>query len=140
MRLTDTLRFARDAALGTPLRTALSVLAMSIGVAAVVILTALGDGARRYVVGQFSSIGTNLVIVLPGRSGTGGFNPANAITSTPRDLTIDDAASLRRLPTVRRVAPLAVGNSEIAYGGKLREAMVAGSTGAPHGTPVTLPA
>ena len=128
MRLADTLRFARDAALGTPLRTALSVLAMSIGVAAVVILTALGDGARRYVVGQFSSIGTNLVIVLPGRSGTGGFNPANAITSTPRDLTIDDAASLRRLPTVRRVAPLAVGTSEIAYGGKLREAMVAGST------------
>jgi len=43
MRLTDPLRFARDAALGTPLRTALSVLAMSIGVAAVVILTALGD-------------------------------------------------------------------------------------------------
>ena len=128
MRLTDTLRFARDAALGTPLRTALSVLAMSIGVAAVVILTALGDGARRYVVGQFSSIGTNLVIVLPGRSGTGGFNPANAITSTPRDLTIDDAAALRRAPAVSRVAPLAVGTSEISYGGRLREVMVAGST------------
>ncbi len=128
MRLADTLRFARDAATGTPLRTALSVLAMSIGVAAVVILTALGDGARRYVVGQFSSLGTNLVIVLPGRSGTGGFNPANAITSTPRDLTVDDAASLRRLSAVRRVAPLTVGTSEIAHGGKLREIMVAGST------------
>ena len=128
MRLTDTLRFARDAATGTPLRTLLSVLAMSIGVAAVVILTALGDGARRYVVGQFSSLGTNLVIVLPGRSGTGGFNPANAITTTPRDLTIDDAASLKRLPGVRRVAPLAVGSSEISFGGKLREIMVAGST------------
>ena len=128
MRLADTLRFARDAATGYPVRTALSVLAMSIGVAAVVILTALGDGARRYVVGQFSSLGTNLVIVLPGRSGTGGFNPANAITTTPRDLTVDDAGSLRRLPSVRRVAPLAVGTSEIAYGGKLREAMVAGST------------
>ena len=128
MRLADTLRFARDAATGYPVRTALSVLAMSIGVAAVVLLTALGDGARRYVVGQFSSLGTNLVIVLPGRSGTGGFNPANAITSTPRDLTIDDAASLRRLPTVRRVAPLAVGTSEMAFGGRLREVMVAGST------------
>ena len=128
MRLTDTLRFARDAATGYPMRTTLSVLAMSIGVAAVVILTALGDGARRYVVGQFSSLGTNLVIVLPGRSGTGGFNPANAITSTPRDLTIDDAGSLRRLPGVRRVAPLAVGTSEINFGGKLREVMVAGST------------
>ena len=128
MRLADTLRFARDAATGYPMRTALSVLAMSIGVAAVVLLTALGDGARRYVVGQFSSLGTNLVIVLPGRSGTGGFNPANAITSTPRDLTIDDAASLRRLPNVKRVAPLAVGTSEMAFGGRLREVMVAGST------------
>ncbi len=128
MRLADTLRFARDAATGYPLRTALSVLAMSIGVAAVVILTALGDGARRYVVGQFSSIGTNLVIVLPGRSGTGGFNPANAITTTPRDLTVDDAAALRRAGAVSRVAPLAVGTSEINFGGKLREVMVAGST------------
>lgn len=128
MRLTDTLRFARDAATGYPMRTTLSVLAMSIGVAAVVILTALGDGARRYVVGQFSSIGTNLVIVLPGRSGTGGFNPANAITTTPRDLTVDDAGALRRAPAVSRVAPLAVGTSEISFGGRLREIMVAGST------------
>ena len=128
MRLADTLRFARDAATGYPMRTSLSVLAMSIGVAAVVILTALGDGARRYVVGQFSSIGTNLVIVLPGRSGTGGFNPANAITTTPRDLTIDDAAALRRASAVSRVAPLSVGTSEISFGGRLREIMVAGST------------
>lgn len=128
MRFADTLRFARDAATGYPMRTTLSVLAMSIGVAAVVVLTALGDGARRYVVGQFSSIGTNLVIVLPGRSGTGGFNPANAITTTPRDLSVDDAASLQRLPAVKRVAPLAVGTSEISFGGRLREVMVAGST------------
>ncbi|NJD25815.1 MAG: FtsX-like permease family protein [Betaproteobacteria bacterium] len=127
MRPADTLRFARDAALGTPLRTALSVLAMSIGVAAVVVLTALGDGARRYVVGQFSSLGANLVIVLPGRSGTGGFNPANAITTTPRDLTIDDAAAVRRAPAVKRVGPLAVGTSEIAFGGRLREVIVAGT-------------
>jgi putative ABC transport system permease protein len=129
MRFADTLRFARDAAAGYPLRTALSVLAMSIGVAAVVILTALGDGARRYVVGQFSSIGTNLVIVLPGRSGTGGFNPANAITTTPRDLTVDDAAALLRARAVRQAAPLAVGTSEISFGGRLREVVVAGTTG-----------
>ena len=128
MRLPDILRFARDAATGYPMRTTLSVLAMSIGVAAVVILTALGDGARRYVVGQFSSIGTNLVIVLPGRSGTGGFNPANAITTTPRDLTVDDAAALHRASAVSRLAPLTVGTSEISFGGRLREIIVAGST------------
>ena len=128
MRLPDILRFARDAATGYPMRTTLSVLAMSIGVAAVIILPALGDGARRYVVGQFSSIGTNLVIVLPGRSGTGGFNPANAITTTPRDLTVDDAAALQRASAVSRLAPLTVGTSEISFGGRLREIIVAGST------------
>jgi len=128
MKLVDTLRFARDAAFGYPLRTTLSVLAMSIGVASVVVLTALGDGARRYVVDQFSSLGSNLVIVLPGRSGTGGFNPANAITSTPRDLTVSDAAALLRAPAVKKVAPLTAGTSEISFGGKLREVMVAGTT------------
>lgn len=127
MRAPDLIRFARDAASGNPLRTCLLVLAMAIGVAAVVVLTALGDGARRYVVGEFSSLGTNLVIVLPGRSQTGGFNPGNAITSTPRDLTLDDAQSLQRASAVRRVAPLLIGTSEISFGGRLREVMVAGT-------------
>ncbi len=126
MRIPDVLRFARDAATGYPLRTGLSVLAMAIGVAAVVVLTALGDGARRYVVDQFSSLGSNLVIVVPGRSATGGFNPANAVTRTPRDLTIDDAESLLRLPAVRRAAPLVVGTSEVSAAGRLREGVVAG--------------
>ena len=127
MRAPDLIRFARDAATGNPLRASLLVLAMAIGVAAVVVLTALGDGARRYVVDEFSSLGTNLVIVLPGRSQTGGFNPGNAITNTPRDLTIDDAQALLRASAVQRVVPLAVGTSEISYGGKLREVMVAGT-------------
>jgi putative ABC transport system permease protein len=129
MKLLDTLRFARDATTGTPLRTGLLILAMSIGVAAVVILTSLGDGARRYVLQEFSAIGSNLVIVLPGRSETGGINPANLITSTPRDLTVDDANALRRLPGVVRVAPIVVATTEVSAAGKLREAMMVGTTG-----------
>ncbi|MFA7241995.1 MAG: ABC transporter permease [Sulfuricellaceae bacterium] len=128
MRTPDLIRFARDAAAGNPLRTALLVLSVAIGVAAVVVLTALGDGARRYVINEFSSLGSNLVIVLPGRSETGGFNPANVITTTPRDLTVNDARALLRGAAIRRVAPLAVGTSEISADGKLREVMVAGST------------
>lgn len=124
----DTLRFATRAATGYPLRTALMVLAMSIGVAAVVVLTALGDGARRYVVNEFASLGSNLVIVLPGRSETGGFNPVNAVTSTPRDLTVEDAAALTRAPAVLRSAPITVGTSEAAYGGKLRDVTIVGAT------------
>ena len=128
MRPADVLRFAAGSATGSPLRTFLMVLAMSIGVAAVVMLTALGDGARLYVVNEFSSLGSNLVIVLPGRSETGGFNPANAITGTPRDLTVGDAQAIARAPSVLRTAPLTIGTSEASYGGKLRDATVVGTT------------
>lgn len=128
MRTPDLLRFARDAATGSPLRTVLLVLAISIGVAAVVVLTALGDGARRYVMSEFSSLGTNLVVVMPGRSQTGGFSPANAISGTSRDLTIDDAMALQHAEAIRRVAPLAIGTSEISVGSRLREVMVGGTT------------
>jgi putative ABC transport system permease protein len=128
MRTPDLLTFARTAATGNPLRAGLLVLAMAIGVAAVVVLTALGDGARRYVMNEFSSLGSNLVIVLPGRSQTGGFNPGNAVTSTPRDLTIDDAQSLLRLGAVARAAPLTIGTSEVRFEGRLREVMVGGTT------------
>ena len=128
MRTADVFAFARGAAVGSPVRTLLMMLAMAIGVAAVVVLTALGDGARRYVVEQFASLGTNLVIVLPGRSQTGGFSPANVITSTPRDLTIADARALLRAGAVKRVAPLSVGLSELSSGGRLRETMVVGTT------------
>lgn len=127
MKLADTLRFARDAASGTPLRTGLLILSMAIGVAAVVVLTALGDGARRYVVNEFSSIGTNLVIVLPGRSETRGFNPANLITSTPRDITLEDAVALLRIPGVVRHAPIVIGTAEVNAGGRLRQSMLVGT-------------
>jgi putative ABC transport system permease protein len=93
-----------------------------------VVLTALGDGARRYVIREFTTLGSNLVIVLPGRTATGGINPGSAITSTPRDLTVDDARSLLRLPAVLRVAPISVGTSEVSVGGRLRDTLVVGST------------
>ena len=128
MRTRDLLVSTIGAAAGHPLRTSLLMLAMAIGVAAVVVLTALGDGARRYVVREFSALGSNLVIVLPGRTATGGINPGSAVTSTPRDLTVNDAAALSRMPAVQRVAPIAVGTSEISVGGRLRAAMVVGST------------
>lgn len=127
MTPTDTLRFATRAATGYPLRTALMILAMSIGVAAVVVLTALGDGARRYVIDEFAALGSNLVIVLPGRTETGGVGLTSLISTTPRDLTVQDAEALRRAPFVQRVAPLSVGNSEIAFGGRLRDVMVLGT-------------
>ena len=127
MNLSDTLSFASTSLRGARTRTLLMMLAMSIGVAAVVILTALGEGARRYVTGQFSSLGTNLVIVLPGRSETAGVNPGMLLGQTPRDLVVDDAEALLRSPAVRRIAPLAVGAAQASHGARNREVVVAGT-------------
>jgi putative ABC transport system permease protein len=123
----DVLRFVLRALRGYPVRTALMLLAMAIGVAAVVILTSLGEGARRFVVGEFASLGTHLLIVLPGRSETTG-GPPPLLGETPRDLTIDDALALERLRSVRRVAPIAVGSAAVSWGRRDRESIVLGST------------
>jgi putative ABC transport system permease protein len=124
----DVVRFAWGSLRGYPGRTVLMGTAMAIGVGAVVVLTALGEGARGYVVNQFSSLGTNLLIVFPGRTETGGAAPGMFVGQTPRDLTLEDALALARSPLVARVAPLTVGSALVSYGGRSREAPVLGTT------------
>jgi putative ABC transport system permease protein len=126
MKLRDTLALSLASIASTRTRSLLIVLAMALGVGAVVVLTALGDGARRYVVNQFASLGTHLVIVLPGRAETSGGFVGAALGQTPRDLTLDDARAIGQLPGVRRHAPLNVGVAELASGGRLREVTVLG--------------
>lgn len=128
MKLTDTLLFSSGSLRGSPTRTLLMMLAMSIGVAAVVILTALGEGARRYVVNQFASLGTNLVILLPGRTETAGIGPGMMLGQVPREITLDDAESLLRSPVVKRIAPLTVGSASLSLDALNREVIVLGST------------
>lgn len=129
MKATDIIRFAFRASIGYPTRTLLMLVAMAIGVGSVVILSTLGDGARNYVVGQFSSLGTNLLIVLPGRSETVG-GPPPLLGVTPRDLTVDDALALLRSSNIRYVAPIALGAAPVSRGGLEREVTILGST--PH--------
>ena len=84
MSIPDLLLFASKALRGHRLRTGLSMLGVAIGVAAVVVLTSLGVGARDYVTDQFASLGTNILIVLPGKTETTGGLPG--IGGVPRDL------------------------------------------------------
>jgi len=128
VRALDAAGFAFQSLRRTPARSGLMLLAMGIGVAAVMVLTALGEGARRYVTGEFASLGTNLVIVIPGRSETTGASPALFAGETPRDLTVADAAALTRSALVSRVAPIMVGSAAASYGSRTREVSVIGST------------
>lgn len=128
MKLHDTLRFSFKTITSYPTRSFLIILAMALGVAAVVVLTALGNGARRYVLNEFSSIGSNLIAVLPGRAETAGSFPGATMGQTPRDLTLEDARWVGQLPQVRRYAPLNVGAAELSGASRLREVTVLGST------------
>jgi putative ABC transport system permease protein len=123
----DLVAYAAGSVLGYRARTALTLLAMGIGVASVVILTALGEGARRFVTGEFESLGTHLLIVLPGRTETTGGAPP-LMGETPRDLTLDDALAIERSRAVRRIAPIALGSAGVSYREREREVMVIGST------------
>ncbi len=127
MRAIDLIRFSMASLAGARGRTLLMLLAMSIGVASVVVLTALGEGARRYVVGEFAQLGTHLLIVMPGRNETTGGAPP-LFGSTPRDLTLDDALSLLRERSIDRIAPVTVGNAPVSYGSREREVTIVGTT------------
>lgn len=128
MRPDDILRFSLGALQWNRLRTALMLLAMAIGVAAVVILTAVGEGARLFVVHKFASLGTHLIIVIPGRSETTGGGPATFIGETPRDLTIQDALAMARSSLVRSMAPVNIGEVTATWRQRAREVPVIGST------------
>jgi putative ABC transport system permease protein len=128
MRFLDCNRMAAGALWRYPGRTFMMLLATAIGVAAVLVLTSLGEAARRYVSGEFQALGTNLVIVVPGRSETTGMGPGMFISETPRDLTLDDALAVWRSPYVKLAAPVVVGASTVSRGGLERDIAVLGST------------
>ena len=127
MSAEDTFRFAITALLQQPRRAGLSLLGVVIGVVAVIFLTALGEGARRYVIDQFLTLGTDIIVVIPGKTETTGMIPG--FTGTPNDLTLDDArALLRRIPEAIRIAPISMGSETISYGNKSRQVVILGST------------
>ncbi len=126
MRTADSLHFAWQAITSARGRSLLMLLAMSIGVASVVVLTALGEGARRYVVGEFQQLGTDLLFMLPGRNETTG-GPPPLFGLTPRDLTLDDAEALLRSPAIVRIGPISVGQAPVSHGALERDVTILGS-------------
>lgn len=123
----DACRYWLGAMRGHGSRSAMLLLAMAVGVFFVTLLGGLGEGARAYVLGEFSLLGRDILIVLPGRNETtGGMPPITGMA--PRPLTQADAAALDRLPAVRRVAPLHAGQVEISHDNRNREALTLGTT------------
>jgi putative ABC transport system permease protein len=102
------------------------LLAVAIGVFAVILLSGLGEGARAFALNEFSSLVHNTLIILPGRNETtGGMPPITGLS--PRQLTAQDAQSIARLPHVLRVAPQQAGQLQVSAGNRSREALALGT-------------
>ena len=127
MNWLDHCHFSGQALLRHRLRTLMLLLAVTIGVASVLLLTSLGEGARRFITQEFSSLGNRLLVVLPGRKETTGGAPP-IYGTTPRDLTLDDALALSQISTIDKIAPVIAGTALISAGNRSREVITLGST------------
>ncbi len=111
MRFVDALGAALDALRANLLRSALTMLGIVIGVAAVILVVAIGTGARELVVAQIQSLGSNLLIIEPHTAMTPGQRHG---TSTLTEA--DGQAILREVPEVELAVPLVHGNVQIVSG------------------------
>lgn len=128
MRPVDLVRFTLLALRRQGFRSLMLLVAVGLGVSSVVVLTALGEGARLYVLGEFANLGKDTVIMFPGRKETsGGMPPMTGATARP--ITLHDAEVLSRtIPGVTQVAPLVLGNAPVSFKSRERDSIVIGTT------------
>lgn len=124
MRIDDTVRLSLRSLTASKLRSALTMLGIVIGITAVVLLTALGEGIHRFVIEEFTQFGTNLVAVTPGKTTT--FGLSGATISTVRPLSLADADALERIDHIVAVVPVVQGNARVEYGERHRRTNVLG--------------
>ena len=122
----DVVRLALGAVTSHRLRSVLSLLGIAIGIAAVILLTSIGEGTRRYILAQFSQFGTNLIAIHPGKAKTSGM--PGVFGGTTHHLTIDDAEALGRIPGAEKVVPTAFGTARVEAGERGRSIAVNGVT------------
>lgn len=120
----DFIRLTVGSVIAQRLRSFLTALGIAIGIAAVVLLTAIGEGIHRYVLNEFTQFGTNLIAINPGRTTTMGAS-VGAFGNT-RPLTLEDAEALKKLPRVVNVEPVVAGNALVTAGGRQRRTNVYG--------------
>ncbi|MDD2934270.1 MAG: ABC transporter permease [Methylotenera sp.] len=125
MLLADSTRFALQAITSHRMRSFLTLLGIAVGIAAVILLTSIGEGVHRFVLAEFTQFGTNVIGVAPGKVKTGG-QPPTGIPTTARLLTMEDAESLKQLPHVTGSTPTVWGNSEVEGNGRLRRTTIYG--------------
>lgn len=126
MRARDFSFLSLSAIVAHRLRSGLTILGISVGIAAVVLLTSIGEGIHRFVLNEFTQFGTTLIAVNPGKATTMG--TSIGFLGTVRPLTIDDMQALYRVPHTKALVATTMGNAEVEAGKKSRRTTVYGMT------------
>ncbi len=128
MNVREAIALALEMLAANRVRTALTMLGVIIGVAAIILLVSVGEGATAYITRELVGLGTNLLIVTPGKTqSSGGFHPP--VAGSVRKLTYEDAIALRRrAPLLADVVPLVLGTGKVRYLGVSRDTSVIGVT------------
>jgi len=135
MSIAQALLEALESLNGNKMRSGLTVLGIVIGVAAVIAMLAVGNGAQASITGSINSIGTNLLFVFRGApegDGGGPGGPPGRSGNNERPLTLADAAAISdpfAAPSVASVAPIIQGSGTITYGGEKTSTQISGVTG-----------
>jgi putative ABC transport system permease protein len=124
MSARDFLHLALSSIIAHRLRSFLTLLGISVGIAAVILLTSIAEGLHQFVLKEFTQFGTNIIEITPGRQGTKGGPPG--LPSTARELTLEDTQALERIAHVSGVTPIVFGNSEVEAGTRVRRTTVYG--------------
>ncbi|MBF0336648.1 MAG: ABC transporter permease [Nitrospirae bacterium] len=122
----STIRIAFRALRVNKMRSALTMIGIVIGVGAVITMLAVGTGARKRIAEQVASMGSNLLIILPGSTTAGGVRAGGGSQPT---LSLSDAdAILKECPAVDNVAPRLNGVAQVVYGSQNWSTAVEGTT------------
>jgi putative ABC transport system permease protein len=124
MLFTDLIRLTSSSFLTYRMRSFLTGLGIAIGIAAVILLTSIGEGLHQFVLAEFSQFGSNIISIQPGKTQTQGGNIG--VLGSVRPLSLDDADLLRHLPYIENVNPSVMGNAELRANGKTRRTTIFG--------------
>lgn len=124
MHLFDILKLSFRSLISQRLRSILTIIGIAVGIAAVVLLTSIGEGVHRYTLAEFTQFGTNLIGINPGRTTT--FGTSGALINNIRPLSLEDEDALRHIPGVTATVSVVQGNSSVEYGKRSRRTTVLG--------------
>lgn len=127
MEILELIRLAKDSLLVNKIRAILTMIGIIIGVGAVILLISIGEGARKEIYRELGELGSNILIVVPGKtSREGGMHMG---TSVVRKITYDEAKFIeKRARNIVHAVPVIVGTTWIKYRGKSRDTYVVGVT------------